>query len=262
MGWTLAVQATWARPTLFLLGLVCGGDAEGYSSIVIRFRGCRQIQIGERDFLRVLGSKIPERLADDGVVLNLLPMLIAEDQQGRREDRTSLLFIVCRGTRGRWRVGVLIAIGLFLAKHSLLFEALLVHLVGEGEIVVVVVVVAGIRIPVPQPRIVSPPRNTYPASEAVVAKRAIAETATELVVQKGVARKAALREGWTVREGVRRAAREVAADVTAAEAVSRETTGMTTTKTSVTAATLRPQGYGQEESERRYEHQATHTASL
>src|SRR5579859_3103900 len=58
----------------------------------------------------------------------------------------------------RWTgVNILIAIRLFFVQHALLLQALLVHLVGNGEILVIIVVVRGIVVPpIPKPGIVAP----------------------------------------------------------------------------------------------------------
>lgn len=59
------------------------------------------------------------------------------------------------------------------------------------------------------------------------------------------------------------AGKTAAAGVTAAESsVSTEAAGVAAAKTSVTASVLRTHGHGQEDRERRYGHQATHTRLL
>jgi hypothetical protein len=61
-----------------LLGLAAGWDAEGQPAVFVRFGGCGQVQIRERNFLGVLRSEVPESLADYGVVANFLFVLIAK----------------------------------------------------------------------------------------------------------------------------------------------------------------------------------------
>src|SRR5438552_10634235 len=63
-----------------LLGFVASGNPEGHAPVIVGFRGCGQVEISQRNLFPVLGSEVPERLADYGVVLNFLLMLIAEDQ--------------------------------------------------------------------------------------------------------------------------------------------------------------------------------------
>ncbi len=126
-----------------LLGFVAGRNAESQAAILVGCRGCGQVEIRQRDFFRALGREIPECLADDGVVSNLLLALIAEDKNCGGRDRGSLRICARRGARrgSRTRVRIAIAIGLFLAEHLLFFEALLVHIVGRSAVALVVFVI-------------------------------------------------------------------------------------------------------------------------
>src|SRR5579864_2785732 len=121
-----------------LLGFAAGGNPEGHTPVVVRFGRGGQVKIRQRNLFGVAGSKIPKRLADDGIILNFFLMLIAEDQYSGGHDLGSLCRCLRFEAGGRTRrgirasVGITISIGLFLASHLLLSEALLVHLVGEG----------------------------------------------------------------------------------------------------------------------------------
>src|SRR5271165_1792217 len=130
-------------------------------------------------------------------------MLIAEHKHRGRHDRRSLFLRSFLLPARRAGVGVLIAVGLFLAKHLLLFEILRVHLVGEFAIMLIALIVGRARIPPPRVDSGVPPRiavTITPAAiavaviaesevaEAAVAESALAEVGTaEFIVQKGTA---------------------------------------------------------------------------
>ena len=59
-------------------------QAEVYTTIIIGFLRGGKIEIGQRNFLRALGSELPKRLTDDGVVLYFLLVLIVENKYRRR----------------------------------------------------------------------------------------------------------------------------------------------------------------------------------
>src|SRR5713101_6404905 len=60
------------------------GQTKIDSTLVIGFRGGVDVQPGERKLGRALLAEDPERAADHGVILHLLRVLVAEDQQGGR----------------------------------------------------------------------------------------------------------------------------------------------------------------------------------
>jgi len=197
------------------------------------------------------------------------------------------------------RVSILVAVGFFLAQHALLFEALLVHLVRDSEILVVVVVVGRVVVPpIPEPGIVAPtPPGITPApageaetitgakaeSEAIAVAtmasvESVAETITRSVVQIGCAGEARARRAVeTAREASAHSTGKMTATSVAAgeAAVASAETGVASSKTCVTAssktavaapavtsATLCPERHGEEKSERRDEDQAAHTQLL
>src|SRR5205807_6277118 len=102
---------------------------------------------------------------------------------------------------GRPRIRILIAVGILLAQHALLFEALLIHLVSNSKValIVFVFIVRRMRIPpIPQPRIViiaAPPwikASSATPPEAIVAEAKVANAAiAESVVREGAAMKSA-----------------------------------------------------------------------
>ena len=75
-----------------LLGFPRGGDAEGDAAVVIGFFGSGEVEVAERDLLRVLRREVPESLADDGVIADLLLTLIAEDEDSGGKDRVCGIF--------------------------------------------------------------------------------------------------------------------------------------------------------------------------
>ena len=69
-----------------LLGFPGGGDAEGDAAVVVGLFRSGEVEVRERNLLRMLGREVPESLADDGVVADLLLVLIAEDQDRGGKD--------------------------------------------------------------------------------------------------------------------------------------------------------------------------------
>ena len=111
-----------------LLAFVGPGNAEGYTAIVVSLFRCRYVEVCQRNLLRVSGRKSPHRLPDDGVVLNLLAMLIAKYQnRGNDGFRRLAGSFRCEAMARRPRsIRILVTVLFFLAPHSLLLEALLV----------------------------------------------------------------------------------------------------------------------------------------
>ena len=281
-----------------LLSFARRRDAEGDAAIVIGLFGRGQVEIREWNLLRVLWGEVPQSLPDDRIVADFLVVLVAEDQDRGGKDRVRGISLGM-GYGAGLRVRILIAVGFLLAHHALLLQTLLVHLVGDGEILVVVVIVRRVVIPpVPQPGIIAPapPRKTpVPAGEAeavvgaedetetvavsaVAPVKAIPKPVVKPVMQEGAARETAARGVVeTVGEAPVHSAGEVAAtSVTAGEAaVTSSETTMTgepaamaaaetsvTTASAVTSAALRPQRHSQKQSERRDGNQAAHTGLL
>lgn len=169
-----------------LLGFVAGRDAESYAAIVIGLHCGDEVEIGERNLFGMLRSEIPQSLANDGVILDFLLMLIAVHKNSGRHDRRALRLAAGRGSRGGIGTGIeiAIAVGLFLSKHLLFFQALLVHVVGDGAIAFRIIIVRRARIP---PRIVisvGPGIAIAPATIAVaIAEPAAAKTVIESVME-------------------------------------------------------------------------------
>ena len=79
-----------------LLSLPAGRHAERDPAVVVRFFCGRQVELRERNLLRTARSEVPQSLANDGVVVDLLLMLIAEYQNCGRKDRSPCR---CAGSR-------------------------------------------------------------------------------------------------------------------------------------------------------------------
>src|SRR5579863_2321497 len=179
-----------------LLAFDRSGDVESESAFVVGFDSGGEVEIGEGDLLGVL-AEAPEGLADDGVVMDFLLVLIVEDQQGWGLWKSLLAW-----RRGGAGVNIPVAIGLFLTKHPLFFcllrQTLLVHLVGLGEIILVILVIGRVRIPPPVGivesavvGIVIAAAGVAPAITGSVGAKA---RAAEIVMQEGAVGPAALRE--------------------------------------------------------------------
>lgn len=105
-------------------------QAEIYATVVIGFVGRVEIKVGKRKFLGVLRSEYPQSLADDGVVLHFLFVLVAEDQ-----DRVRTGGRAFRGARRcRARIGILIALLAPLVVRARIVRRAGI-LVGRGIIV-------------------------------------------------------------------------------------------------------------------------------
>ena len=196
-----------------LLGFAGAGDTEGCALLVVGFNGGGKVEIGERNLQGVLRSEIVESLSDDRVVGNFLLVLITEDEDRAGHDggwgRVLIFVAGPHGARGAGRVGVcvLIAVGFFLAEHTLLFQILAIHLGGCGDVLSVVV---GVVVPIPVriveaigPRVIAVVAAAI--AVAVVAESVGAEAiAAEAVMQEGTI-EAAVRERRAVTRAMRRA---------------------------------------------------------
>ena len=127
-----------------------------------------QVEVGERNLLRMLRREIPERLADDRVVLHFKVVLIVENQHGSRRGP-------CirwpRGLRRGARIEILIALPILFA-HSLLIKALRVHLVRHVNLILLILIVGAV---------IPPPVRIDPAAEVGISE-ATAITVAETVV--------------------------------------------------------------------------------
>jgi len=135
-----------------------------------------QVEVGERNLLRVLRREIPQRLAYDGVVLHVKMVLIAKNQHGS-----------WRGPRIRWprglrrgaRIEILIALPILLA-HSLLIKTLRVHLVRHVNLILLILII-GSGIP--------PPVRIDPSAKVGISEAtaiAVAETVVPEVTEAEV----------------------------------------------------------------------------
>jgi len=70
-----------------LLGFAGGRNAEGDAAVVVGLFGSGEVEVGERNLLRVLRREVPKSLAHDGVITDLLLALIAEDEDSGGKDR-------------------------------------------------------------------------------------------------------------------------------------------------------------------------------
>jgi hypothetical protein len=278
-----------------LLGFVRGWSAEGDAAIVVGPGGSGKVEIRQGDFL-MLGREGPQGLADDGVVLHFELVLIAEHEHCGGQDRSAFRLGSFLLAARRARIRILIAVGLFLAKHLLLLEILRVHLVSERAITLVVLVIGRARIPPPGIDSRIPPgiaKTPAAEAEAVVAESKVAETAVaepavaKATVAEGgtaesIAQKRTTRETRASRRNVSKSTRHARAvhstegvapygmgateTTVAGEATamtSAEAASMSTTEaTGVSSAMLCPHRHGQEKRERRDGCQAAHTALL
>lgn len=126
-----------------LLAFVRTGQPEIHSPLVVGLGRGRQVQVRQRNLLRMLRSEVPQRLPYDGIVLYFQPALIAEHQHRGWSGFRTLGFM--RRRRRRPRINILIA----LLAHPLLIKALLVHLVGQANLVLLVLIVRRAGIPPP-----------------------------------------------------------------------------------------------------------------
>jgi len=117
------------------------------TAVLVGLRSRSNIEVAERYLFRVLRREVPQRLANNGVVVNLFFTLIAEDKN-RSRDNFGRVRIGALTLRWR-RAGVEILIALL--AHLLIFQTLLVHLIGVSAIVVVVLIVRQARVGIPPP---------------------------------------------------------------------------------------------------------------
>ena len=141
-----------------LLTFIRAGNAKTDAAIFICLCGGGKIEVRERNLLGVLRRKVPKRLFHDRVILHFQLVLIAENKNRRRNSigliRSSRVAGSwrCRSRRRRCirggsvgRVGILIG----LLAHSLLVEALGIHLVCPADLVLLILIIRRIRIPPP-----------------------------------------------------------------------------------------------------------------
>lgn len=123
-----------------LLTLMCAGHVKIHAALVVLLGRGRQVEVGERNFLCMLGVEIPQGLADDCVIVYFLFVLVAENQHRGRSRLRHFFFV--RRRRRRLRIEILIA----LLAHPLFFQALRVHLIGQAGFVLLTRVVRRTRI--------------------------------------------------------------------------------------------------------------------
>src|SRR5437879_563631 len=107
----------------YLLTFTHARYAEIDSALIVRLGRGWNIQVSQRNLLRMLRSEGPQRLAHNGVILHFLLVLIAEHQH--RGWRCFRSFFLARRSRVRTGIRILIA----LLAHPLLLKALRIHLV-------------------------------------------------------------------------------------------------------------------------------------
>src|ERR1700688_3764494 len=139
------------------------------AALFVGLCGSLQVEIGERNFLLMLRGEVPQGLADDGIILHLFFVSIAENQDCIGDD---LRRVHLAGCPRRWWRRPLISVLIILFAHSLLVEALRVHFVRYLNLVLLILIVgrAGIPPPVGIERASVPPGITKaatPEAEAV-----------------------------------------------------------------------------------------------
>src|ERR1700689_5589359 len=122
-----------------LVAFAAGGNAESYSALFVGLGSRGQVEVRERNLLRVLRSEVPQRLPNNRVVVYSLLMLIAEPQHRIRQNRRTFGLTRHSARRHRTGVGILIAVGLLLPHHLLLFEILPVHFSRISHVLTVAV---------------------------------------------------------------------------------------------------------------------------
>ena len=151
----------------------------------------------------LLGGKMPALGSVSGhlgVVLDFLPVLIAEYQYGRQGRRVGTGILARLRLRTRPRIRVLI----LLTPLPLLLDALPIHLVGELKITFLILVVRGIRIPPPWPTPFPAAIETEAVTEtgakakivAVVIKAVETAPLEPTVVEKMILAKPTSCKGW------------------------------------------------------------------
>jgi len=163
-----------------LLTVVRAGHVEIHAALVVGLGSGGNVEIREWNLLRMLRVEVKQGLADDGVIVYFLFVLIAENQHRGRRGFVEFLMLSMLAWRRRSqpRIEILIA----LLPHPLFIKTLLVHLVGQPGLVLLVIVERRTRIRPPigivEPR-VSPPISTH-ASVAVVVTVASDAAGSEL----------------------------------------------------------------------------------
>ena len=117
-----------------LLTFIGAGHTEFYAVIVIRLGGRGKIEFRERNLLRMLWV-IRHHLSNDGVVSYFLLVLITENEHGRRVGSFRALGLAWRRRRGA-RIYILVG----LLAHLLFREALLVHLIGQADLILLILI--------------------------------------------------------------------------------------------------------------------------
>lgn len=166
-----------------LLPFVRAGDAEVNAAFVVDSRRSGNVQVRQRNLFGALRPEHPHRLADDGIILDLLLVLIAENQHRRDTG-----FGGVRRTRRRRRrasIHILIA----LLAHSLFVQALLVHFIRQPRLLFLILIV-GRTIPPPvgidsatEVGITVTPAPTAAVSVAIISETVAAESATVETVE-------------------------------------------------------------------------------
>src|SRR5271169_3495273 len=110
---------------------MCAGHVKIYAALVVLLGRGRQVEVRERNLLRMLWVEIPQGLADDRVIVYFLFVLVAENQHGSWSGFRHFFLVFARRRRSRVRIQILIA----LMAHPLFLQALSVHLVGQTSLV-------------------------------------------------------------------------------------------------------------------------------
>src|SRR5258706_5990065 len=160
-----------------LLPFTRARHAEIDTALVVRLGRSRQVEIRQRNLLRMLRSEDPQSLAYDGVILHFLFVLIAENQHRGLRRLCGFFFTFAGLRRRRVRIHILIA----LLAHPLFVQALRVHLVRQTNLAFPVLVVGRTGIP-PPVRIDSAAEirvrvaPTPPAPNAIIPEAAASES--------------------------------------------------------------------------------------
>jgi hypothetical protein len=81
------------------------------NAVLVVFLGrCRYVEVRERNLLRMLRIEVPQGLADDGVIVYLLLVLVTENQHRGRCGFVEFLVLASRRPRRRPRVEILITL--------------------------------------------------------------------------------------------------------------------------------------------------------
>ena len=99
-----------------LLTLTRARHAEIDTALVVRLGRSRQVEVRERNLLRMLRREVPQNLAYDGVILHFLLVLIAENQHRGWHRFHGILLAGLR--RRRVRIHILIALLAHPRRHQ------------------------------------------------------------------------------------------------------------------------------------------------